>query len=144
VVGRLRVDPERLRAALDALIENAVKYTNEQAAISLSARRGGAEWVVIEVDDEGTGIPAAALQKIFDRFGRADAARTRSDGGVGLGLAIVDAIAKSHGGRCTVSSSPSGSAFALRLPGFSAARDAPAVASPSAVASPGLQPARLH
>jgi signal transduction histidine kinase len=138
-VGRLRVDPERLRAALDALIENAVKYTNEQAAISLSARRHGADSVVIEVEDEGTGIPEAALQKIFDRFGRADAARTRSDGGVGLGLAIVDAIAKSHGGRCNVRSSPSGSAFALQLPGFSAAKGPPAVARP-----PGREPARVQ
>jgi signal transduction histidine kinase len=126
-VGRLQGDPERLRAALDALIENAVKYTNEQAAISLSAKRQGTDWVVIEVEDEGTGILQSALQKIFDRFGRADAARTRSDGGVGLGLAIVDAIAKSHGGRCTVRSSPNGSTFALHLPGFRAAKAPPAV-----------------
>jgi len=53
---------------------------------------------VIEVQDEGCGVPAEALQRIFDRFGRADAARTRAAGGVGLGLAIVDAIAKGHGG----------------------------------------------
>jgi signal transduction histidine kinase len=63
-------------------------------------------------------VPQDALERIFDRFGRADAARTRSAGGVGLGLAIVDAIAKGHGGHCTVLSTPSGSTFALDLPGF--------------------------
>jgi signal transduction histidine kinase len=129
-VGRLRADPERLRAALDALIENAVKYTHEHGAIVLRARRFGAGAVVIEVEDEGIGIPERALRRIFERFGRADAARTRSVGGVGLGLAIVDAIAKSHGGRCTVRSSPNGSAFALHLPGFRAAKRLPVVVTP--------------
>ena len=59
----------------------------------------------LSVADDGCGVAAEALGRIFDRFGRADAARTRSSGGVGLGLAIVDAIAKAHGGRCTVDSS---------------------------------------
>jgi two-component system sensor histidine kinase SenX3 len=63
-------------------------------------------------------VPSSALERIFDRFARADAARTRSTGGVGLGLAIVDAIAKGHGGRCTVTTPGKGSAFALRLPHF--------------------------
>ena len=116
--GRLKVDPERLRAALDALLENAVKYTHETEAIELSARATSGGVIVIEVSDEGTGIPHEALGRIFDRFSRADAARTSSSGGVGLGLAIVDAIAKGHGGRCTAASSPQGSVFALRLPGF--------------------------
>jgi signal transduction histidine kinase len=74
--------------------------------------------VLIEVEDEGCGVPPEALDRIFDRFARADAARTRSDGGVGLGLAIVDAIAKGHGGRCTVTSTGNGSIFALQLPAF--------------------------
>ncbi len=59
-----------------------------------------------------------ALARIFDRFARADAARSRSAGGVGLGLAIVDAIAKAHGGRCTVHNTGHGSVFALVLPTF--------------------------
>ena len=116
--GRLTVDPERLRAALDALLENAVKYTNEAEAIELSARGAEGGIVVIEVTDEGSGIPDQALSRIFDRFARADPARTRSSGGVGLGLAIVDAIAKGHGGRCTAANTANGSVFALRLPGF--------------------------
>jgi two-component system OmpR family sensor kinase len=116
--GLLEVDPERLRTALDALLENAVKYTEERDAIELRARRVGAHEVSIEVEDEGSGVPREALERIFDRFGRADAARTRAAGGVGLGLAIVDAIAKGHGGRCTVQSTDQGSVFGLQLAGF--------------------------
>ncbi|MEA2145894.1 MAG: two-component system, OmpR family, sensor kinase [Solirubrobacteraceae bacterium] len=116
--GTLRADPERLRAALDALFENAVKYSPEHAAIELRARDYGAGHVAIEVEDEGCGVPDDALGRIFERFGRADAARTRSAGGVGLGLAIVDAIAKGHGGRCTVRSTAHGARFALVLPSF--------------------------
>jgi two-component system OmpR family sensor kinase len=118
--GRLRADPEALRNALDALLENAVKYTEGSDTIELRARAQGREFLV-EVADEGFEIPPYALARIFDRFARADAARTRAQGGVGLGLAIVDAIAKAHGGRCMVSTSEVGSTFVLRLPGFRAA-----------------------
>jgi signal transduction histidine kinase len=122
--GRATVDPDRLRAALDALLENAVKFTAEHDAIELRSRKlDGA--VAIEVEDEGCGVPPEALDRIFDRFARADAARTRSAGGVGLGLAIVDAIAKSHGGRCQVSPTPRGSIFALILPDFVPAETRP-------------------
>jgi signal transduction histidine kinase len=143
--GRLLVDPDRLRAALDALLENAVKFTQEGDAIELRAVAGGPAEIVIEVVDEGCGVQAEALDRIFDRFGRADAARTRSDGGVGLGLAIVDAIAKRHGGRCTVRSTPNGSTFALLLPGFTPAGQSTA-AAPSETRSilapaDGTQPA---
>ena len=124
--GTLRVDVERLRAALDALLENALKYTEPYAAIELRARREGPGSVLIEVEDEGCGVPDEALRRIFDRFSRVDPARTRSAGGVGLGLAIVDAIAKAHGGDCTVTSTTRGSVFALRLPNFT-----PAVAEPA-------------
>jgi signal transduction histidine kinase len=117
-VGRLCVDAERLRAALDALLENAVKYSQRNATIELRARPVDPGGVVIEVQDEGCGVPDEALRRIFDRFARADAARTRAAGGVGLGLAIVDAIAKGHGGHCTVTSTAHGSIFALHLPGF--------------------------
>jgi signal transduction histidine kinase len=112
----LLVDPDRLRTALDALIENAIKYTDERDAIELRARRSGPGQVVIEVEDEGSGVQEDALARIFERFARADAARTRSTGGVGLGLAIVDAIAKAHGGRCTARNTGHGSVFGLQLP----------------------------
>jgi signal transduction histidine kinase len=127
--GPLLVDAERLRAALDALLENAVKYTQEYDSIKLRARSEGADRLVIEVEDEGCGVPPQALDRIFDRFARADAARTRATGGVGLGLAIVDAIAKGHGGRCTVQSTQHGSIFALHLPRFAPAAYASSASS---------------
>ena len=117
--GTLAVDPEALRCALDALLENAVKYTERGDAIELRSHAEGDD-VVVDVGDGGSGIPQEALAHIWERFGRADAARTRAHGGVGLGLAIVDAIAKAHGGGCTVSTTSNGSRFSLRLPSFRA------------------------
>jgi signal transduction histidine kinase len=115
--GILTVDPEGLRAALDALLENAVKYTDRGESIELRSRASGGS-VILEVADSGEGVPPEALTHIFDRFARADAARTRAHGGVGLGLAIVDAIAKAHGGRCTLRNASTGATFALRFPRF--------------------------
>jgi signal transduction histidine kinase len=121
VPGTLDADPERLRIALDALLENAVKYSPAGAMIELRASYDGDGIVSIEVEDTGPGMPAHALGRIFERFGRVDTESTRSSGGVGLGLAIVDAIAKCHDGRCLVSSTAGGSTFTLELPGFTAA-----------------------
>ncbi len=123
--GTVAADPDRLRAALDALVENAIKYTRRSDAIELRAVSDGAGQLLIEVEDEGCGVQEDALARIFDRFARADAARTRSAGGVGLGLAIVDAIAKAHGGSCTVQNTGHGSIFALRLSGFIAGAHGP-------------------
>jgi signal transduction histidine kinase len=115
--GTIRTAQDALRIALDALIENAVAHTDETDAIELRTRSNNGQ-VAIDVADEGCGIPREALDKIFERFARADPSRTRGRDGVGLGLAIVDAIAKAHGGRCTVKSSPEGTTFTLLLPGF--------------------------
>jgi len=115
--GVLCADPECLRIAIDALFENAVKYTLPGAAVELRASGRDGE-VMIEIADEGCGVPDDALGRIFERFARADPARSRAQGGVGLGLAIVDAMAKAHGGRCDVRTGPSGSTFELKLPGF--------------------------
>ncbi|MFL5960581.1 MAG: sensor histidine kinase [Gaiellaceae bacterium] len=112
---RVEADPERLRIALDALLENAVKYTEIGDTIEISSRLAGGKRV-IEVRDEGCGIPADAISRIFDRFARADASRSRGAGGAGLGLAIVDAIAKAHGGACRVRSGPRGTIVSLELP----------------------------
>ena len=120
--GTLVADPEALRTTLDALLENAVKYTQLADVITLSARGAGDD-LMIEVADEGCGLPADALDLIFDRFARADAARSRAEGGAGLGLAIVDAIARAHGGGCTAASTEVGAAFTLRFPGFAQVRE---------------------
>jgi signal transduction histidine kinase len=124
-------DREGLRIALDALLENAVKYTDDGDVIEVRERRIGS-LVAIEVQDEGCGIPAAALERIFERFARADTARTRAHGGVGLGLAIADAIVRAHGGRCTVQTTGRGSVFALELVGVAHAR---VVEQPATVAA---------
>ena len=115
--GTLEVDPEALRIALDSLIENAVKYTEERDAIRIRAHEDGGD-LVIEVEDGGSGVPDSELGRIFDRFARADPARSRTEGGVGLGLAIVDAITKAHGGSCAVRTGPDGSVFSLTFPRF--------------------------
>jgi len=114
--GKLAVDPDGLRCALDALVENAVKYTDAGDLIELRSRAYGGR-VVIELEDGGCGIVEEALAHIWERFARADAARTRALGGVGLGLAIVDAISKAHGGGCAVRVGET-TTFALSLPGF--------------------------
>jgi two-component system, OmpR family, sensor kinase len=114
--GTLSVDPEALRIALDALLENAVKYTDPGDAIEVAAHADGAGGVVIEVADSGAGVPRDALPRIFDRWARADGARTRERGGAGLGLAIVAAVARAHGGRCSVEPRSRGTVFRLHLP----------------------------
>jgi two-component system OmpR family sensor kinase len=124
--GLLEADPEGLRCALDALLENAVKYTDPGDEISLRSRRSGAG-VLIEVEDGGCGVPGHALGQIWDRFARADAARSRAQGGVGLGLAIVDTIAKAHDGRCSVRVEEGKTTFALFLPRFRAQLRVPEV-----------------
>jgi signal transduction histidine kinase len=114
--GRLLADAEALRNAIDALLENAVKYTDPGDTVKLAAYGDGGGGIVIEVSDSGLGVPPDALPYIFDRWTRADGARTRQRGGAGLGLAIVVAVARAHGGRCSVESLPRGTAFRLHLP----------------------------
>jgi signal transduction histidine kinase len=109
-------DETWLRAALDALLENAVQHTDEYGHIALSAR-GDGDSVVISVTDDGDGIAPSQLDEIFQRFARTDASRSRRAGGAGLGLAIVAAIARAHGGSCSARSDEGGGAsFDLRLP----------------------------
>ena len=109
-------DADRLELAVDALVENAVKHTGPGDEIRLGTRRQG-DLVAVVVADSGTGIPADRLDGIFERFARLDQARSREMGGVGLGLAIVQAIAQAHGGTVAVQSTPGGgSVFQLLLP----------------------------
>ena len=109
-------DADRLRQVLDNLINNAIRYTPEGGRIDLSlhCREGEA---IITIADTGQGIPPEDLPHIFDRFYRANKARTRSDGGAGLGLSIVKWLVDAHEGRITVHSTPGeGSVFQIHLP----------------------------
>ncbi len=112
--GGLRADPDALRIAVDALLENAVKYTEVGDSIEVGARADG-DSLVIEVADSGPGVPLDAAESIFQRSSRS---REGARPGLGIGLAIVDAIATAHEGSVTLEPSASGSRFALRLPGF--------------------------
>jgi signal transduction histidine kinase len=109
-------DPDRLALALDALIENAVKHTRPEDSITMSVRRDGGTAVIV-VEDTGEGIADEDLSRIFDRFARSDASRSREGGGVGLGLAIVRTVAEALGGSVSVRSTRGeGSAFEVALP----------------------------
>jgi signal transduction histidine kinase len=109
-------DRHRLRQLTAILLDNALKYTPEGGSVSVRAARSGRS-VELTVSDTGPGIPPEEQSRIFDRFVRADSARTRAAGGTGLGLAIAKWIAEAHGGRIGVESAPgSGSKFVLRLP----------------------------
>ncbi|GII93371.1 sensor histidine kinase [Sinosporangium siamense] len=109
-------DDELLVTALRNLIDNAVVYSPEHTRIVVSARSAG-DSVEVSVSDQGIGIPETSQERIFERFFRVDAARSRATGGTGLGLAIVKHVAVAHGGEVTVwSKEGSGSTFTLRLP----------------------------
>jgi len=110
------VNPPLLEQGLVNLINNAVKYSDDGQAVFVHAY-GEGEQLKIEVIDEGTGIHANELDRIFERFYRIDKARSRDQGGTGLGLSIVKHIAQVHSGGVTVSSTPGeGSTFTLCLP----------------------------
>jgi signal transduction histidine kinase len=117
VDGELLADAERLEAALDALIENAVAATAAGGRILLRAGVREDRDAVIEVVDDGIGIRPEHLDRVYDRFWRVDKDRGRERGGTGLGLAIVKAIVEAHGGSVAVASELGrGSTFSFRLP----------------------------
>jgi signal transduction histidine kinase len=96
------------------LVDNAVRHAEGRLALAVEV---GADDVVLVVGDDGPGIPEADRERVFDRFTRLDPARARTDGGAGLGLAIVDRIAGDHGASVTVGRSPLGGAeFRVRFP----------------------------
>jgi signal transduction histidine kinase len=107
-------DADRLALAIDALVENAVKHTTPDDWIELSVRRN--HGVEISVADSGSGITPEELERIFERFGRAESSRRTDKEGLGLGLSIVKTIAEAHGGRLRVHSKPgAGSEFEIVL-----------------------------
>ena len=109
-------DRELLTTAVTNLVTNAVSYSEDGTRVGIGARRAG-DAVHVTVTDQGEGIPAAEQERIFERFYRVDAARSRATGGTGLGLAIVKHIANNHGGEVSVwSQEGRGSTFTMTLP----------------------------
>ena len=113
----VQADETRCDQVLSNLLENAVKYGREGGTVTVGGRMVDDGKVEVFVQDDGPGIPAAALERVFERFYRVDKARSREEGGTGLGLAIVKHIVQSHGGKVWVESEPGqGAKFFFTLP----------------------------
>ena len=118
----IHCDEGRLREIFDNLLDNAVKYSGKGDDINLGAQRRDSE-IALSVSDTGVGISQEDLPRIFERFYRADKARSRRLGGTGLGLAIVKHIAQLHGGRVEAESElGTGTTIRVILPIASQAR----------------------
>lgn len=116
-----RGTPSLLRSAVENVVRNAVRYTREGTAVSISlgcaAADGGRPEAVVRVRDEGAGVPEESLADIFRPFYRIDDSRTRETGGTGLGLAITERAVRLHGGTVTAANAPGGGLLVeLRLP----------------------------
>jgi len=108
------VDPTRMRQAFANLLDNAIKYTPEGGAVTISAR-SGPQGAQIVFRDTGIGIPADEQDKIWSRLYRGD--KSRSQRGLGLGLSLVKAIVEAHAGKVAVASQPGkGAEFTISLP----------------------------
>lgn len=116
-IPTLDVDASRMRQVLHNLLDNALRYTPENGRIRITVEQTAAG-LQIQVADSGAGIKPDDLPHVFDRFYRADSARSREQGSAGLGLAIVRAIVEAHGGSVAVASPGlnQGSTFILTLP----------------------------
>ena len=114
---RVRADRDRLAQALANYLSNAIRYSPDGATVTVAGRHHGDE-VVLSVRDTGPGLDAEQLAHVFDRFYRIDASRSRAQGGAGIGLAIVAALAGAMGGRAWAESRGpgQGSTFSLALP----------------------------
>ena len=113
----LDLDPTRIAQAVGNLLDNAVTHTPEGGSVTVSAQ-ASAGAVVVQVADTGPGIAPDDLQRVFDRFYRADPSRSRSTGGTGLGLNIARRLVEAHGGSIEAESVVGrGSRLNIRLPG---------------------------
>lgn len=110
-------DKQRLRQVLLNLVRNAIQYTPEGGIVSIQVERSGPAHVALCVADTGVGIAPEELERVWERFYRADESRTRASGGFGLGLAIVRDLVQAMGGAVTAESTPGeGSRFRVVLP----------------------------
>jgi two-component system sensor histidine kinase SenX3 len=135
-------DPELLTTAIRNLVGNAVNYSGDGTKVAVGVRCED-DLVEVDVSDQGQGIPKAEQGRIFERFYRVDAARSRATGGTGLGLAIVKHICANHGGEVTVwSEEGRGSTFTMRLP--AAPSSGPPSPVPAAAAAPPVPPRGRH
>jgi signal transduction histidine kinase len=109
-------NPDQLRQLVLILVDNALRYTPEGGRVRVDAHRNDGT-AVVAVSDTGIGIDRSALKHVFERFYRADEARSRADGGAGLGLSIAEQLVLDHGGRISAESAPGrGSTFTVSLP----------------------------
>jgi len=131
-------DADLLTTAVRNLVGNAINYSAPGARVAVSVRSSD-QLVEIAVADQGQGIPESEQARIFERFYRVDAARSRATGGTGLGLAIVKHICANHGGDVTVWSEPGhGSTFTIRLP--AAPKGRPSADGPRGIPAPAGSP----
>ncbi|WP_250258971.1 HAMP domain-containing sensor histidine kinase [Dermabacter sp. Marseille-Q3180] len=116
--ARVLVDRQRFGQVMSNLLSNALRHTPTGGQVRISVHRQEASTALIHVADDGEGIPSDQLGHIFERFYRGDAARSRDDGGAGIGLTISKALIEAHGGTLTATSPGPGcgAVFALRLP----------------------------
>jgi signal transduction histidine kinase len=113
----LLADPQRLAQVLGNLVSNALRHTSADGTVRISAQATDPGGVIFVVSDSGSGISADDLPHIFDRFYRADRARTRTRGGAGLGLAIARRLVEAHGGQIWAVSTPGeGTTISFALP----------------------------
>ncbi|MGR7024131.1 sensor histidine kinase [Geodermatophilus sp. URMC 62] len=132
-------DEARLRQVVGNLVTNALVHTPPTAAVTVSLGEDtsdGGDRVVLQVADEGPGMPPEDAARVFERFYRADASRSRVGGGTGLGLSIVAALVAAHGGDVALDTAPGrGAVFTVRLP-----RSGPAVPDATVPAAPQEPP----
>jgi CheY-like chemotaxis protein len=138
-------DPARLEQVVTNLLTNAIKYTPPEGTITVRADRVGRE-ALITVADTGAGLTAEMLDRVFDLFSQSDRTLERAQGGLGIGLTLVRALVRQHGGEVTASSPGPGrgSTFEVRLPVLPAAAARATPAPPALPArSAGLEPVRV-
>jgi PAS domain S-box-containing protein len=143
----LHADPTRVAQMLSNLLTNAAKYTPDGGAIVLAARSEGDE-IVISVTDNGVGISAEMIGRVFDMFTQVDQTLDRAHGGLGIGLSLVKRLAQMHGGSIQAHSDGvgMGSTFTLRFPRSVAsppAPEAPTPVAPAAISAPSAARRRI-